>query len=56
MAPALATPDEEYWAALVKWKTAGMLGDSGCLDHILTNIDAFLDFMPFQSVDKDPKG
>ena len=27
-----------------------MLVDSGCADHIVTNIDAFLDFVPIQSV------
>ena len=50
MGPTLASPDEEYWAALTQWKTAGMLVDSGCTDHIVTNIDAFLDFVPIQSV------
>ena len=49
MGPTLATPDEECWAALTQWKTAGMLVDSGCTDHIVTNIDAFLDFVPIQS-------
>ena len=29
MGPTLATPDEECWAALTQWKTAGMLVDSG---------------------------
>ena len=48
--PTLASPDEEYWAALTQWKAAGMLVDSGCTDHIVTNIDAFLDFVPIQSV------
>ena len=50
MGPTLASPDEENWAALTQWKTAGMLVDSGCTDHIVTNIDAFLDFVPIQSV------
>ena len=27
----LATPDEEYWAALTQWKTAGMLVESNCI-------------------------
>ena len=49
MGPTLATPDEECWAALTQWKTAGMLVDSGCTDHIVTNIDAFLDLVPIQS-------
>ena len=31
-----------------------MLVDSGCTDHILTNIDAFLDFVPTQSVVRNP--
>ena len=48
--PTLASPGEEYWAALTQWKTAGMLVDSGCTNHIVLNIDAFLDFVLFQSV------
>ena len=56
MGPTLATPDEECWAALTQWKTAGMLVDSGCTDHIVTNIDAFLDFVPIQSVVRNPNG
>ena len=54
MGPTLAAPDEEYWAALTQWKTASMLVDSGCTDHIVTNIDAFLDFVPIQSVVRYP--
>ena len=42
MGPTLASPDEEYWAALTQWKTAGILVDICCTDHIVTNIDAFL--------------
>ena len=42
--------------ALTQWKTAGMLVDSGCTDHIVTNIDAFLDFKPIQSVVRNPNG
>ena len=56
MGPTLASPDEEHWAALTQWKTAGMLVDSGCTGHIWTNIDAFLDFMPIQSVIRNPNG
>ena len=56
MGPTLATPDEECWAALTQRKTAGMLVDSGCTDHIVTNIDAFLDFVPIQSVVRNPNG
>ena len=56
MGPTLATPDEECWAALTQWKTTGMLVDSGCTDHIVTNIDAFLDFVPTQSVVRNPNG
>ena len=56
MGPTLASPDEEYWAALTQWKTAGMLVDSDCTDHIVTNIDAFLDSVPIQSVDRNPDG
>ena len=55
MGPTLATPDEECWAALTQWKTAGMLVDSGCKDHIVTNIDAFLDFVPIQSMVRNPQ-
>ena len=54
MGPTLATSDEECWAALTQWKTAGMLLDSGCTDHIVTNIDAFLDFV--QSVVRNLNG
>ena len=50
ISPTLATPDEEYWAALTQWKTACMLMNSGCTDHIVRNIYAFLDFMPIKSV------
>ena len=56
MGPTLATPDKECWAALTQWKTAGMLVDSGCTDHIVANIDAFLDFVPIQSVFRNPNG
>ena len=56
MGPTLATPDEKCWAALTQWKTAGMLVDSGCTDHIVTNIDAFLDFVPIQSVVRNSNG
>ena len=56
MGPTLASPDEEYWAALTQWKAAGMLLDSGWTDHIVTNIDAFLDFVPIQSVVRNPNG
>ena len=50
MGPTFATQDQEYWAALTQWKTAGLLVDSCCTDHIVMNIDAFLDFVPIQSV------
>ena len=56
MGPTLASPDEEYWAALTQWKTAVMLVNSGCTDLIVTNIDAFLDFVPVQSVVINPNG
>ena len=52
----LASPDEEYWAALSQWETSGMLVDSGCSDHKVTNIDAFLDFVPIHSVCRSPNG
>ena len=54
MGPTLASPDEEYWAAFTHWKTASMLVDSVCTDHIVTNINAILDFVPIQSVVKIP--
>ena len=56
MGPTLATPDEEYWAALTQWKTAGMPLDSGCTDHTVMNIGAFLDVVPIQSVVRNPNG
>ena len=56
MGPTLASPDEEQWAALTQWKTAGMLVDSVCTDQIVTNIDALLDLVPIQSVVRDPNG
>ena len=55
MGPTLASPDEEYWAALTQWKTAGMLVESGCTDHIVKNIDAFQDFVTIQPVVKNQK-
>ena len=54
MGPTLASPEEEYWAALTQWNTAGLLVENGCRDHIVTNIDAFLDFVPIQSVVRNP--
>ena len=54
--PRLASPDEEHWSALTQWKPAGMLVDSGCTDHTVTNIDALLDFVPIQSVVRNPNG
>ena len=56
MGSTLASPDEESWAALTQWKTAGMLVDSGCTDQIVTNIDAFLDFVPNRSVVRNLNG
>ena len=52
----LASPDEEHWAALTQWKTAVMLVDRGCTDHIVTNIDIFSDFVPMQSMVRNPNG
>ena len=43
-------------SALTQWKTAGMLVDSGCTDHIVTNINEFLDFVSIQSVVRNPNG
>ena len=54
MGPTLASPDEEYWAALTQQNTAGMLVDIGSTDHLVWNIDAFLDFVPIQSVVRNP--
>ena len=56
MGPTFAFPDEEYWAALTQWKTAGMLVYSGCTDHIVTNINGFLGFVFIQSVVRNPNG
>ena len=38
------------------WKTAGMLTDSCCTDHIVTNIDAFLGFVPIHLLNRNPNG
>ena len=54
--PTLASPDEEFWASLTQWKTAGMLVDSDCTDNVVMNIDAFLDFVPIQSLVTNPNG
>ena len=54
MGPTLASPDEECWAALTQWKTSGMLVDNCCTDHLVTNIDVFLEFVPIQSVVRNP--
>ena len=48
MRQSLASPDEEYWAVLTQWKTAGMLVESDCTDHIVTSNDAFLEFVPIK--------
>ena len=56
MGPTFASPDEEHWATLTQWKTEGMLGDSGCTHHIVTNINAFLEFVPIQSVVRNLNG
>ena len=55
MGPTMATPEKNR-AALIQWKTAGLLVDSGYTDHILTNIDVFRDFVPIQSVVRNPNG
>ena len=52
----LNTFDGEYLAALTQKKTAGMLVDTGCIDDIETNINAFLDFLPIQSVVRNLNG
>ena len=56
MGPTLASPDEELWSTRTQWKTSGMLVDSGFTDNIMTNIHAFLDFVPIQSVVRNPNG
>ena len=56
MCPTLATSEEEYWVPLTQWKKADILVESGCTDHVVTKIDAFLDFMPVQSVVRNTKG
>ena len=55
MGQTLASPDEKYSAAFTQWKTAGMLEDSGCTDHIVANIDASFDFVPFNQWSEIPK-
>ena len=52
--PTLASPDKEYWAVLSQWKTAGMVVETACTDHKVTNIDAFLDFCPFNQSSEIP--
>ena len=56
MGPTLDSPDVEYWAALTQLRTAGKLVDSDCTDHIVMNIDAFLNFVLIQSVVGNPNG
>ena len=56
MGATLASSDEEYWAVLTQWKKAVMLVDSGCTDHIVTNIDLILDVVPIQSLVRNPNG
>ena len=51
-----AAPEDYYWAIFIQWKTAGTLVDSGCTDHIVLNLEAFLDFVPFQLVVRNPNG
>ena len=43
-------------AALTQFKTAGMIVHHGCKDHIVTNIDAFLEFGSIQTVVRNPNG
>ena len=52
----LASTDEEHWAALNQLKTAGILVDNGCTDHIVKSIEAFLGFLPVQFVVSNPNG
>ena len=52
--PTMASSDEKYWASLTQWKTSDMLVDNGCTDHTVKNIDAFLDFVPIQSLVRNP--
>ena len=59
--PTLASPDEGYWAIpypvfSYAVEDSNMLVDSCCTDHIATNIDAFLDFVPIQSKVRNPNG
>ena len=54
MGSTLASPDEEYWAALTHWKTAGMLVDSGCTDHIVTNMMRSWILCPFNQWSEIP--
>ena len=54
MGPTLSTPDEEYWAALTLWNTAGMLVYIGCTDNTVTISDALPDAWPFTQFSKTP--
>ena len=54
MGPTLATSDKKHWEALTEWKTADLLVDSGCIDHIATDKDALLDFVLIQLVVTNP--
>ena len=56
MGTTMATPDDEYRAALTPWKTAGVLVDSGRTYHIVTNTNTFLDIVKFQSLVRNPNG
>ena len=50
MRPTLARADEKYRATATQSKTAEILFDNGCRDRIMTNIEAFLNFVLNQSV------
>ena len=50
MGSTLVTQDEALRAVFNLWKRAGMLVNCGCVDHIVTNIDVFVVFVPIRSV------
>ena len=56
MDPILVAPDEDYRTVLTHWRILGMMVESGGTEHIVTSIDAFLDFGTIQSMVINPKG
>ena len=50
MGTALTTYVEECWVASTQGRTSDMIVETSCTYHIVTSIDAFLRFVPVQSV------